>query len=104
MSSRIKHRLGQLKTWQERVNGYLAVANFFMILWLYIKSAPFGLAWYWWVGGLAVGSVVLVIIDMTLIWPSQQTYSMIKNPFLVEMMGRIKHIEGEMEEMKHAKA
>lgn len=90
--------LGKLKTWQERASGYLSILNFFMILFLYVMASPLGIAWYYWLIFIVVGTVVLLFIDIKFIFPQAQSYVADKNPFMVEMMDRLKNIESKLKD------
>jgi fatty acid desaturase len=85
--------LGKLKVWQERASGYLSILNFFMILFLYVMASPLGIAWYWWLIAISVGTVILLFVDITIIFPQAQVYSADKNPFMVNIVERLERIE-----------
>lgn len=63
-----------------RLQTYVSMVNFMMILYLYITESPVGIEWYWWVLLLMGIFPLVVIIDIKLIYPGMLQYAFKKNP------------------------
>ena len=91
-SKDIKFKLGQLKTWENRLSSYIAIINFAMIFYLYIIETPFGLEWYQWVSMIIIFVVVVIFVDIKFVFPGVLDYTFKKNPEWVRMMNNQKRI------------
>jgi len=72
--------LGRYKAWFNRLQSYMTPVNFAMILYLYIIREPLGLVWYIWVICVSLVLTFLLIFDILFIFPSENKYTMKKNP------------------------
>jgi len=88
----IRFRLGQLKTWENRLSSYVAIINFAMIFYLYILETPFGLEWYQWLALISVAIVLIIFIDIKFVFPGVLDYTFKKNPEWKRMMRNQKKI------------
>lgn len=89
----ISEAFGKLKVWQERLAGYAAMLNFFMIFYLYILESPLGLRWYHWTIFIATGVVLIIYIDIKFIMPNSLKYGFEKNPELINLRNELKEIK-----------
>lgn len=85
--------VGRYKTWLNRLQGYLGPLNFMMVLYLYIVQEPLGVKWYIWFIILSVLLVVVLLVDVVIIYPSEQTYNTRKNPEWLELRDDVNEIK-----------
>ena len=71
---------GRYKTWLNRLQSYMGPLNFIMVLYLYIIEEPLGVIWQVWTVILTLFLVLVLIIDVIIIYPSEQEYNTRKNP------------------------
>jgi hypothetical protein len=89
--------IGKAKGMQNRLAGYLSMINFMMVLYLYIKSQPFGLNWFQWIVLMSVGISIVMFVDNYILLASETHYLWSKNPWAVEMQKDIKEIKEKLE-------
>ena len=86
--------IGKIRAWGIRLRDYIGWAQFFMIVYLFIKESsiypPFIIV------GLLFFSITVLYIDINRILPSESKYFANKNPWNVEAMERLKSIEGKL--------
>ena len=90
--------IGRYKTWLNRLQSYLGPLNFLMIMYLYIVQEPLGLTWQIWVIILGSFLTVLLIVDLLIIFPSEQQYISRKNPEWRELRDDVHQIKKQLEE------
>ena len=91
-------RLGIYKMWITRLQTYLALIQFAMLLYLYIIEEPLGVQWYYWIIVVILFSITTLIVDIKYVFPGSQAYGFIKNPRWIEMEQKIEHIIEILEE------
>lgn len=90
-------QVGRFKTWLNRLQTYLSPMNFIMVLYLYIVQEPLGVIWQVWAVVLTLFLVLMLVVDIVLIFPSEQGYSTRKNPEWLEMREDVKKIKRRLE-------
>jgi len=73
-------KLGRYKMYLNRLQTYMSMINFVMILYLYIIESPIGIPWYYWVLLMFVLFPILVVFDVKVIYPGTLIYAYDKNP------------------------
>ena len=73
-------KLGMVQMWISRLQVYLGLMNFSMILYLYITQSPLGVAWYFWVLLIFVMIPIILGLDIKFVFPGSQAYGFGKNP------------------------
>ena len=84
--------LGMLKVWITRLQSYLGLGNFFMILYLFISKEPLGLNYKVIFLLMIISITIVMFVDILLIFPQTQSYSYNKNPEWIKMKKDIKKI------------
>ncbi len=92
--------LGRYKVWQARIQSYLGVISFVMVLYLYISQVPLGLPWYVWVVLMIAMIPILLIMDMVFVWPSEMVYGFDKNPRMLALEKNIQTNNKILKELK----
>jgi len=75
-----KTNLGKYRVWLNRLQTYMSLINFSMLLYLYMVEAPMGLEWYIWIVIMCVTLPLLIVFDVRFVYPSTLKYSYGKNP------------------------
>jgi len=63
-----------------RLQTYVAMVNFMMILYLYITESPVGVEWYWWIILMMCIFPIVVIFDIKLVYPGMLRYNLKESP------------------------
>lgn len=80
-----------------RLQTYVSMVNFIMLLYLYITEAPLGVVWYYWVIFMFILFPVLVIFDVKMVYPGTLIYAYDKNPGFQRLEKKVNKI---MEKLK----
>lgn len=95
-----KLELGRFKIWLSRVQGYLGVFSFILILYgMAIKNNLFGWGWYVWVILLLIGVPLLLLVDIKIICPSELKYGFGLHPKLKEMLTETKKLTEKVDKL-----
>lgn len=82
-----KLELGRYKIWLSRVQGYLGIFSFSLILYgMAIKNNLFGWDWYIWIILLIIGVPLLLWVDIKIICPSELKYGFGLHPNFTQMV------------------
>ena len=96
---KIGRQLGILKAWTARMQTYLGLLNFFMILYLYVTQEPLGIKWYVWVAVMIPCMCLVLWLDLKIIFPVSQEYIYRKNPEWMELRKEIRKLREEIRKM-----
>jgi len=96
----MQREVGRYKTWLNRLQSYMGPLNFVMVLYLYISTEPLKIAWWVWTVVLTFFLVVVLIFDVVVIFPSEQTYNTQKNPEWNDFREDVRRILVLLEERK----
>ena len=92
----IKNNIGRYYTYAVRSQSYLNYINFLMIAYLYITTSPLGLKWYTWLIMIGVALPIILVLDISLIYPQYLQYSWLKNPESRDLNKKIDKIMKEL--------
>ena len=92
MDEEMRNQLGRYKTWLNRLQSYLSPLSFIMVLYLYIIAEPLGIMWQIWVVILILFLASVLAFDIIIIFPSEQSYAIRKNPEWIELRDDVKEI------------
>jgi len=71
---------GKYRVLLQRLQAYLSMFNFAMILYLYASESPLGISWYYWVCALSIFIPIFLFIDIRIVYPLELKYTTKKNP------------------------
>jgi len=92
--------LGRYKIWLSRVQGYLGIFSFTLILYgMAIKNNLFGWDWYIWVALLIIGVPLLLWLDIKIICPSELKYGFGLHPKFKEMLTETKQLSEKIDKL-----
>lgn len=89
----MKNGLGRYKTWLNRLQSYISPLNFIMVLYLYIINEPLGITWQIWVVILVFFLAIILVFDIIFVFPTEQSYTIRKNPEWIEIRSDITEIK-----------
>lgn len=90
---KINKKISQAKVWVSRIQTYLALFNFTMIMYLYIIEEPLGIQYHYWFVIISLGIVSVLFIDIKYIFSSELHYKFSVNPGMQEILERLERIE-----------
>ena len=79
-----------------RLQTYVAMVNFMMILYLYVTQSPMSIDWYWWIVIMCGIFPVVVVLDIKLIYPGMLKYAFDKNPGFQRLEKKIDRVMREL--------
>lgn len=95
-----KLELGRYKIWLSRVQSYLGIFSFSLILYgMAIKNNLFGWSWQIWVMLMIIGIPMLLWVDIKIICPSELKYGFGLHPKLKEMLTEIKQLSEKFDKL-----
>jgi len=92
--------LGKYKMLLSRLTGYVGLASFTMVLYLFVKGEPLGITWIIWVILIIISFVLLLIFDFKYIFKKEADFGFENTPRLVEMESKVEKILSILEEKK----
>jgi len=95
----IGRQLGILKAWVARIQTYLGLVNFMMLLYLYVTQEPLGIKWYYWIALLLPSLAFILWADLKIIFPVSQEYIYRKNPEWIKLREEVRKLRNILEEM-----
>lgn len=99
MLKNIGAKLGIMKAWTARIQTYLGLINFVMILYLYVIQEPLGLKWYYWIILLIPALSLILWLDLKVIFPVSQEYIYRKNPEWMKLREEINKLRVSIEKI-----
>ena len=96
----MKIRIGKLKVMQIRASSYLSILNFVMIFYLYVKSEPLGIRWFFWAVIIFFCVFVVLYIDDRFLLSQESGYLWDKIPGAKETQENVRWIRERLEHEK----
>lgn len=95
-----KFELGKYKIWMARVQGYLGIFSFVLILYgMAIKNNLFGWSWEIWVILMIIGVPLLLWFDIKIVCPSELKYGFELHPKLTELLAETKQLTKKVDKL-----
>mgnify|MGYP006280581719 CR=1 FL=1 len=90
---KVRKRLSEAKVWVTRIQTYLALFNFTMIMYLYIIEEPMNIPYQYWIVIILIGICAVLFFDIKYIFSSELHYKFKCNPGMKNILERLKRIE-----------
>lgn len=95
-----KLEIGKFKLWMGRIQGYLGIMSFSLILYgMAIKNNLFGWSWEIWVTLMIVGIPLLLWFDIKIVCPSELKYGFGLHPKFKEILTETKQLSEKVDKL-----
>ncbi len=89
--------IGRYRMYLNRLQTYVAMVNFAMILYLYMRESPLGVEWYWWITIMSITFPIIILFDVKVMYPGTLIYAYEKNPGFQKLEKKINKIMDKLE-------